>query len=439
MDAFARATRVGVLLGAIVYLGLSAPEALATLTVTAPDGTTRTVDANLDIQPNAAGDPFFQQVQDCLNELKALGKGGLATTLVASARAHDIRKEPDAGKGSAVSAGAGASRDAATGAPGAGAGSTTTWQPTNTPAAFPGGTYADGTPRDPCAALLHELVHAVDADQGLWSNDRMNTNTGVPPDTVLVDEVRACQAQNWMHQAKGIASRTQYGGQDLPKGVTFDKCPDDVTIDVVGGGTHFPEIVWEVPVTGTPAGKQESPVPGMPLDVGDADVTLVKNLDGTVVVKVRCTGINAVTVNSVQWTYKGQDVGPPTNLGPLVCDPTTPDVMSPPFAVPAVPALRVTKSPDEAVVAAGGSVTFTIKVENTGTVPVNNVMVTDVPFAGGSFSIPALAPGAMQSHVFTVNVGPTPGRFRNVAQAVGQAPGPLNVGPVRDFADYTVQ
>ncbi len=61
--------------------------------------------------------------------------------------------------------------------------------------------------KDFCAALLHELWHAVDADRGEWSNDK---HSGV-----WEDEIEATAFQNFIHALREVPARTQYGDTDI--------------------------------------------------------------------------------------------------------------------------------------------------------------------------------------------------------------------------------
>jgi uncharacterized repeat protein (TIGR01451 family) len=422
---------------AAAALGLAAPPASATLRVVNPSDPmdVRTVDANLDIQPDTMGDAFFAQVQACLNELKGYPeKAHLLQDLVASANEHTIERT-NGGSSNRTSP------PAANESNGMGTGSQTFWNPTNSH--FP--TYADGTPRDPCAALLHELVHGHDKDNGVMDRTPVATTAGMPPETVALSEVRACQLQNWLHQAKGMASRTRYGGASLPLGVQFDRCPDRICIYAGDGMVSFPvtdmgDLYYEVPV----AGRDPSPIPGKVIQIRDgamtpvALVTLVKNLDGTVSIRLTCQGMDPVVITQIQFKNDGQPLTPmPVDLPmPLGCNPTAPTATSAPIAVPAVPSMVVVKGPDDRTVPAGGMITFTITVTNKGTVALQNVMVVDPLFPACNFMILSLPPGTTETRMCTVTVGAS--GFVNVAQAVGQTAGGLNAGPVRDHARVMV-
>jgi len=65
--------------------------------------------------------------------------------------------------------------------------------------------------KDFCTALLHELWHAVDADRGEWTTDKI--------DGVKRNEVEAVAFQNLIHAIRGVPPRTAYGGKDISKHV----------------------------------------------------------------------------------------------------------------------------------------------------------------------------------------------------------------------------
>lgn len=67
--------------------------------------------------------------------------------------------------------------------------------------------------KDFCTALLHELWHAVDADRGEWTSDKI--------DEVKRNEVEATLFQNFVHAIRGVDPRTAYGGVDITKHVVI--------------------------------------------------------------------------------------------------------------------------------------------------------------------------------------------------------------------------
>src|SRR3990167_285362 len=73
--------------------------------------------------------------------------------------------------------------------------------------------------KDFCAALLHELWHAVDADMGSFDTSKK--------DGVKVYEFEAVLIQNIYHKAKKLAERETYGGKKVPSDV---KVPDVVSL-----------------------------------------------------------------------------------------------------------------------------------------------------------------------------------------------------------------
>jgi len=76
--------------------------------------------------------------------------------------------------------------------------------------------------KDFCTALLHELWHAVDADRGEWSSDKL--------DGVKRNEVEATMFQNFVHAIRGVDPRTAYGGVDISQLVLIgDDAPKEET------------------------------------------------------------------------------------------------------------------------------------------------------------------------------------------------------------------
>ncbi|MFC4145663.1 VWD domain-containing protein [Micromonospora mangrovi] len=88
--------------------------------------------------------------------------------------------------------------------------STVTWNPTSVDP------YGDGVPRDPCAALYHELNHADDISRDAVPQGQCG-GTGIP-----TAEVKATLAENRYRTAKGLSPRTEYKGNPLPK--SMDEC-----------------------------------------------------------------------------------------------------------------------------------------------------------------------------------------------------------------------
>ena len=61
--------------------------------------------------------------------------------------------------------------------------------------------------KDFCTALLHELWHAVDADRGEWSLDKLGG--------IKRNEIEATVFQNFVHAIRGVDPRTSYGRVDI--------------------------------------------------------------------------------------------------------------------------------------------------------------------------------------------------------------------------------
>jgi uncharacterized repeat protein (TIGR01451 family) len=98
------------------------------------------------------------------------------------------------------------------------------------------------------------------------------------------------------------------------------------------------------------------------------------------------------------------------------------------------PAVDIAKTPDLQTVPSGSTVTFTIRVTNTGDVTLNPVAVNDTLAPNcNRANVGPLAPG--QSTSYTCTVGPVTASFTNVATATGTPPvGP----PVTDSDDARV-
>jgi len=86
-----------------------------------------------------------------------------------------------------------------------GTGTTTLWDPKGTRR------YDRDVRRDPTAALLHELVHACDADLG-------TRDASVDPDSKIKrNEIRATRIENNYRAEKNLPPRQKYGGKPLPR------------------------------------------------------------------------------------------------------------------------------------------------------------------------------------------------------------------------------
>jgi hypothetical protein len=98
---------------------------------------------------------------------------------------------------------------AAAGGTGAGTGTTTNWDPEWTDP------YADGTKRDPCASLLHELRHALDGEKGT-RDPRVDAATHIKQ-----NEIDASKEENRYRKKQGLPQRGKYGEHDLPASAKF--------------------------------------------------------------------------------------------------------------------------------------------------------------------------------------------------------------------------
>ena len=99
--------------------------------------------------------------------------------------------------------------DAAVGGTGSGTGTTINWNPNNTDP------YGDGTKRDPCASLLHELRHALDGEKG-GRDPRIDGPTGIK-----TNEIEASKEENRYRKKHGLPQRKKYGRKDLPPRAKF--------------------------------------------------------------------------------------------------------------------------------------------------------------------------------------------------------------------------
>ncbi len=157
---------------------------------------------------------FTKQVNDCIAAANKVG-GDVAqviTDLETSSKQCVIQKSSKSNSTSytdpndANSVGAGGT--------GKGTNCKIVWDPAYTDA------YGDGTPRDPCASLIHEMTHGQDAFNG--------TRDPRPNGGVAGHEVKACTIENLYRKGKGLRIRTQYGPNKLPaSAIPADK--DDET------------------------------------------------------------------------------------------------------------------------------------------------------------------------------------------------------------------
>lgn len=245
-----------------------------------------------------------------------------------------------------------------------------------------------------------------------------------------------------------MASRTHYGGQALPMGIVFDRCPDCITLTFTGGlGLEAGTLVYEVPVTGVVGNNNpDFNVPGRVYEVRDpvsgdliGTIVFIKDLDGRVRIRVTAQPGHVLTVTTVQYKNNGGPLGPPVVLDAPVThdgDSTTGPTTSPPFTPPPVGALRVNKCRDDQTVTQGSMITWRIKVTNVGGVALTNVMVVDT-FSACNFVIANLAVGAMQVQECTVPANAV-GSFTNQAQAQGTGPNE-EIARGRDTARFKVE
>jgi hypothetical protein len=172
---------------------------------------------------------YRARVETCLNELRAMGIPRTILDTIDRASIFTYIRMPVPGRvdedGDAN--GFQPARDQASGRL---VGSIIFWDPDLT------GSYMDGTPRDPCSALLHELKHAADNAQGTLTGVKGGRNQRNA-------EVDAVQIQNWYLWTKGLKQRVFYGPTLLPNSVLWGQRPsvldkpvtdvDSVTLTVV--------------------------------------------------------------------------------------------------------------------------------------------------------------------------------------------------------------
>ncbi|MBV8369419.1 MAG: hypothetical protein JO036_10920 [Candidatus Eremiobacteraeota bacterium] len=165
----------------------------------------------IDSQGNAN---FRGQVEACFERFKAAG-GETKAILdqlqqpTPSSHRHTITISGDGNGERATNPVQGNAQ--ANGTPNSGSDTSVDWNPSNV------NPYSDGTQRDPCASLLHELKHAYDDDKG-QSNPGEDDSTGI-----AVDEVRAATEENRYRKNANpqLPQRKKYGQHDLPKGAIF--------------------------------------------------------------------------------------------------------------------------------------------------------------------------------------------------------------------------
>jgi len=154
-------------------------------------------------------DAFKAKVKACLDHIRS--DGAEAKKILEDLEKSDRETKIQAGNKSNSTTSAsdedGKSKDA--GGTGKGTNSTVTWDPEYKDK------YADGTPRDPCASLLHELRHALDGVTGT-RDPRPDPGSKIP-----MNEVKACTEENRYRKDRGLPQRTQYGDKKLPASAMF--------------------------------------------------------------------------------------------------------------------------------------------------------------------------------------------------------------------------
>lgn len=155
---------------------------------------------------------FIQSVEDCFASIQMVG-GSAADTLnqlFGSGNTHVIK---ESSKKNSTSP-----NDKTKSEDGTGTGSTVTWDPSHK------APYTDGTPRDPCASLFHELVHAADIDNG-------NIDPSPGANGIMNAEIKACTEENKYRKANGLPQRKKYGDKDLPAGAIIKDRRDEPVSD----------------------------------------------------------------------------------------------------------------------------------------------------------------------------------------------------------------
>ncbi|MFC2078286.1 hypothetical protein ACFLTM_05720, partial [Candidatus Bipolaricaulota bacterium] len=108
------------------------------------------------------------------------------------------------------------------------------------------------------------------------------------------------------------------------------------------------------------------------------------------------------------------------------------DSASAPVTVRQNPEIAVSKSPETQQAVTGDVATFTIVVENTGDVPLSNVVITDANAPGCNRTFATLAVGASETYTCTVVV---PSDFTNTITATADDPNGDPIAPAQDTAD----
>jgi hypothetical protein len=172
----------------------------------------RFASATINVEGNQA---FKDRVNHCLDMIRetAVDPAFVLSQLESSSHRTTIR-QTDAEVNSTDYANPNDANSASAGGTGNGTDATVSWNPTNT------GNEEAGTPRDPCASLLHELRHAFDGVNG--TRDPRPEPPPPAPDGIKHNEIEACREENLYRRAHPpLPQRRQYGGHNLPPTVVF--------------------------------------------------------------------------------------------------------------------------------------------------------------------------------------------------------------------------
>ena len=242
-----------------------------------------------------------------------------------------------------------------------------------------------------------------------------------------------CTVNNVTSDFVNVANAT---GDDPNGDPTTDSDPS--TVDVIAPsinisknaeGADVQQVTSGSNVTFTIRVENDGDVPLTNVMVSDPNAPACDNTIGNLavgqVVTYTCT-VNNVTsdfVNVANATGDDPNGDPTTDS-----DPSTVDVIA--------PSINISKNAEGAdvqQVTSGSNVTFTIRVENDGDVPLTNVMVSDPNAPGCDNTIGNLAVGQVVTYTCTVNN--VTSDFINVANATGDDP---NGDPTTDSDPSTV-
>lgn len=184
--------------------------ALACALSAAPFGMPRPARADVSV-----GSTMHGSYDACIAKIRGAGMGGMVDGLDASRhrftvdvtdKNHYTKSNPD---------------DRADAGNGVGTGGTTLWWPT------PSNTFADGTPEDGCATLVHEMKHLSDYDAGTNSGESCHYDArGRDVDAgISIAEVGATQVENDYRARMHLPLRTKFGNIGLPPAGTTCKPP----------------------------------------------------------------------------------------------------------------------------------------------------------------------------------------------------------------------